>query len=465
MTRHEHSSRAHFQDVVDLLLGWAMDALLPASARPILVDTLRAFGPVWLERASFTRSLLENLARDLEGLGGSETHNGSAKAESEGSLEATVLRVLVVGACILAIMELTEAELGRSVTGEASALFSPANWLVHSTFKLAFQQLHLGRIPWSHALCMTRFLCYSLADGVILDIVPCFAATITRCSTHPSSASLLPDLLDLLGTAAKRVVAPFPSSASPPSASQGPPPVPSVSSTVPCSISTQPVYGAEAALKTEQAQPLVRLTIDVQRRRILLAQQSSVQPFPDDLSLPDLGFEEVVEPAASSPDGLTTNDAGQWEETAKIHIEVLEQPGPAAEEQTTDKLVQLGHTVHAALLGALRNVALIFDHSALVRQLVACDASWSGVLQAADMNTSWLETLETVLLLLQPSLSLPGLARCALLAGLAQHILLHDAHRQGHLPCSRRLRPSAHARTHPFPGLGVSFRSALSLRR
>jgi hypothetical protein len=31
--RHEHSLRAHFQDLVDLLLGWSLEPTLPDSAR------------------------------------------------------------------------------------------------------------------------------------------------------------------------------------------------------------------------------------------------------------------------------------------------------------------------------------------------------------------------------------------------------------------------------------------------
>eukprot|EP00887_Chlorella_sp_A99_P005628 scaffold1.g5628.t1 len=77
----EHSLSARFQDLVDLLLGWALEPALPASTRASLGQTFAAFAPVWQQHAAFARSLLRSLGRDLSKL--AEAEPGPAPAATK----------------------------------------------------------------------------------------------------------------------------------------------------------------------------------------------------------------------------------------------------------------------------------------------------------------------------------------------------------------------------------------------
>ncbi|KAK9805272.1 hypothetical protein WJX72_010214 [[Myrmecia] bisecta] len=65
VARHQHALQARFQDLVDLLLGWALDEAFPDNIRHLLADTFASFRPAWQARGPFAQSLVANLAADL----------------------------------------------------------------------------------------------------------------------------------------------------------------------------------------------------------------------------------------------------------------------------------------------------------------------------------------------------------------------------------------------------------------
>ncbi|CAL8462813.1 g2346 [Coccomyxa elongata] len=96
VARHIHSLRAHFKDLVDLLLGWSLEPSLPDSIRPLLYSTFISFQPIWREQQSFAASLLNNLISDVERLTGGQ--------DCEITLD-NLRQLLALSSCITAIIQ------------------------------------------------------------------------------------------------------------------------------------------------------------------------------------------------------------------------------------------------------------------------------------------------------------------------------------------------------------------------
>ncbi|KAK9839154.1 hypothetical protein WJX74_010625 [Apatococcus lobatus] len=64
--KHTHSIRPRFQDLMDSLLGWALDPQLPDGCRPALAATFMGFAPLWKLHERFGQQLVERLQQDLE---------------------------------------------------------------------------------------------------------------------------------------------------------------------------------------------------------------------------------------------------------------------------------------------------------------------------------------------------------------------------------------------------------------
>ncbi|BDA50909.1 probable serine/threonine-protein kinase SMG1 at C-terminar half [Coccomyxa sp. Obi] len=96
VARHIHSLRAHFKDLVDLLLGWSLEPTLPDSTRPLLYSTFMSFQPIWCEQQSFAAGLLNNLISDVERLTG-----GQDSAITLDNLK----QLLALSSCVTAIIQ------------------------------------------------------------------------------------------------------------------------------------------------------------------------------------------------------------------------------------------------------------------------------------------------------------------------------------------------------------------------
>lgn len=60
------------QDIVDLLLGWALEPDLPHSLRPVLLGSFAHFRAHWEAHAAFSANILTKVTRLGEGGGGGD---------------------------------------------------------------------------------------------------------------------------------------------------------------------------------------------------------------------------------------------------------------------------------------------------------------------------------------------------------------------------------------------------------
>lgn len=65
---HLQAFRAHFTDLVDLLVGWCLDPGLPIAVTTNVGHCFQTFHELWLENLVFARDLLEKFVADMDSL-------------------------------------------------------------------------------------------------------------------------------------------------------------------------------------------------------------------------------------------------------------------------------------------------------------------------------------------------------------------------------------------------------------
>lgn len=263
--RHQHSLAGRFQDLVDLLLGWALEPQLPAAARCaplsmlctgrlvvglclcrqiscywqqspfppryqrnllngccrlLLSRAFLAFQPQWQQRPGFAASLLGSLLSDLERFSGAasqprpqllaqEAGEGSpvgdapaAAAAAGGGVEAD--KVLGLAPCALAILEASWQE------GPEAEKQAAGGAIVHNCKKLALHAVNRA-CGWLSGLGAADVLVATswLAAGAILRLMRCLAATLehlqAQAPPHQEGPAPVPDMAPTLAELASHV--------------------------------------------------------------------------------------------------------------------------------------------------------------------------------------------------------------------------------------------------------------------
>lgn len=87
----------YFSDVVDLLLGWALDPDHPEGDRRLIVDNFLKFHRMWARNPEFPLSLLKKFLGDMETL----AHDHSTPTVQQ------LYRLLALASCFVAVMQAT----------------------------------------------------------------------------------------------------------------------------------------------------------------------------------------------------------------------------------------------------------------------------------------------------------------------------------------------------------------------
>ena len=95
----EHSFKAHFQDLVELMVGWSFEPKLTETQRSCIFSTLASFGAVWKERQQFGAQLLSSLVVDAQKTGSREASEPPSKEEHYSLLAYIGCSTALVEAC------------------------------------------------------------------------------------------------------------------------------------------------------------------------------------------------------------------------------------------------------------------------------------------------------------------------------------------------------------------------------
>ena len=105
----------HFEEIVDLLLGWAMEPSISATDRRLLTRCLSNFNPQWLRTRDFTHNVLSKLLGDIEseakrclGLRAGHSQSGASVQLGRDSTSAHAIskeRLLSLTLCFSAVLE------------------------------------------------------------------------------------------------------------------------------------------------------------------------------------------------------------------------------------------------------------------------------------------------------------------------------------------------------------------------
>jgi hypothetical protein len=108
---HHASFAPRFQQLTDLLLGWALEPALPPATRVPLLDTFAAFGSHWAANVAFTCGVAHKVLRDFEAL---------ADEACAGDGVAVAPRLVAFAACLAAVA----AAAGEALTADAAPLLA-----------------------------------------------------------------------------------------------------------------------------------------------------------------------------------------------------------------------------------------------------------------------------------------------------------------------------------------------------
>ncbi|KAI8897600.1 hypothetical protein BC833DRAFT_36026 [Globomyces pollinis-pini] len=73
-TNHPSAFQSLFEQLVDILIGWAVDPLTPKSTQTLVFENLPSYWMYWLQHVDYGVSLLENLLNDLQNALGIDCH-------------------------------------------------------------------------------------------------------------------------------------------------------------------------------------------------------------------------------------------------------------------------------------------------------------------------------------------------------------------------------------------------------
>lgn len=99
--RFTHCFEPHFADIVDLLLGWALDPEHPEADRRLIVDNFLEFQALWAGKLSFSLSLLMNFLGDMEMLA----------YENNPLSPKQLRRLLALASCFVSVLHATTSGL------------------------------------------------------------------------------------------------------------------------------------------------------------------------------------------------------------------------------------------------------------------------------------------------------------------------------------------------------------------
>lgn len=114
--RFSHHLEPYFVDMVDLLLGWALDPEHPERDRRLIVDNFLKFQRMWARSPQFPVSLLRKFLDDMEML----AHDHSTPTLQQ------LHRLLALASCFVAVMQATalgmeEADLNKHQLSTSTA--------------------------------------------------------------------------------------------------------------------------------------------------------------------------------------------------------------------------------------------------------------------------------------------------------------------------------------------------------
>ncbi|GAB4817948.1 hypothetical protein N2152v2_004994 [Parachlorella kessleri] len=137
-SKHHHSLRGRFSDLVDVLLGWALEPALPPAARQVLhgvtgqllARTFLGFKSMWLQQPAFAGSLLGGLLGDLERFAGaSAAPREAAQGASAGAGAAAAAQSGAGGAAESSAHDGSEVEgdAGQPMQSAVAGIAGPQN--------------------------------------------------------------------------------------------------------------------------------------------------------------------------------------------------------------------------------------------------------------------------------------------------------------------------------------------------
>ncbi|KAK3265519.1 Serine/threonine-protein kinase smg1 [Cymbomonas tetramitiformis] len=121
--RHTALFAQRFQDIADLLLGWALEPDLPTNLRVLITDSFGQFKPHWVESLPFSSSILAKVLGDIEVLA------SSTSPSTPGELR----RILSLATCLAAVAEATDSGLASAAPSLLQRFLSCC-WAAHAKF-------------------------------------------------------------------------------------------------------------------------------------------------------------------------------------------------------------------------------------------------------------------------------------------------------------------------------------------
>lgn len=96
-SQFSHCLEPYFVDIVDLLLGWALDPEHPEGDRRLIVESFLKFQPMWARNPQFPVTLMTNFLGDMEKI--AQDHTSPTLQQLH--------RLLALASCFVAVMQAT----------------------------------------------------------------------------------------------------------------------------------------------------------------------------------------------------------------------------------------------------------------------------------------------------------------------------------------------------------------------